>query len=228
MPGTTHTDRVYENELAELRQKLLAMGGRVERAIGLAVEALVKRDRALAEKVQADDREVNRAEIDIDEQCRRMLALRQPAASDLRFITTALKIVVDLERMGDLCVNIAQRVIDLADSPHMRPYVDMPRLGEMAQAQLKAALDAFVSQSAERAEDVLKQEDLVDALYQRVFNETLQFMMEDVKHIRGGTQLMLVSKYLERFADHAGNVAEMVIFMVRGTDVRHPRSRGID
>ncbi len=220
-----HTDRVYESELVQLRQRLLQMAGHVERALSRAVDALVRRDAELARNVISDDREVNRMEIEVDELCRRLLALRQPAASDLRLITTALKIVVDIERMGDLAVNLSQRVIELGDAPHLRPYVDLPKLADLALEQLKLALDAFVNADADRAEAALKKDDVVDAFYFRVLNETVAFMMEDTRHIRSGMSLMLVAKYLERFADHAMNVAEMVIYMVRGTDVRHPHSR---
>jgi phosphate transport system protein len=173
------------------------------------------------------DREVNRLEVVVDETCRRLLALRQPAASDLRLITTALKVVVDLERIGDLAVNIAQRAIDLNQSPPLRPVHDLQKLAELCQKQLRSALDAFVDGDAPRAEGVIKDDDLVDALYHNLFNELLGLMMEDSKNIRRANSLMFVAKHLERLGDHATNVAEMVIYMVRGTDVRHPHSRGL-
>ncbi len=223
--GPTHTDKTYEQELQQLRDRLLAMGGKVEQAIASSVRAVMERDAALAERVAASDVEVNRLEVDIDGACRRLLALRQPAASDLRFITTALKIVTDLERMGDLAVNIAERAVDLCQTPPLRPFHDLSTLAELSEAQLRKALDAFVQRDAARAEEVLGGDALLDALYLKIFNEVLQLMMEDARVIRRATAILFIAKHLERFGDHAMNVAEMVIYMVRGTDVRHPHSR---
>jgi phosphate transport system protein len=224
----THTDKAFEQDLRALRDKLLVMGGKVEAAIADSVRALTERDSPLAEKVMENDAEVNRLEVDVDELCRRILALRQPAASDLRLITTALKIVTDLERIGDLAVNIAERALDLNQAPPLKPYVDLPRLTELAQTQVKKALDAFVSSDAAKAEDVLQGDDHLDALFLKIFNEVLGFMMEDSRNIRRGTALMSIAKHLERIGDHAMNVAEMVIYMVKGTDIRHPRSRKLN
>jgi phosphate transport system protein len=226
MAPQAHTDKVYEAELGHLRDRLLEMGGKVEAAITASVRSLSERDSALAQKVIASDREVNRLEVEIDDACRRILALRQPAASDLRFITTALKIVTDLERMGDLAVNIAERALDLAQAPPLRPFHDLSSLADLSEAQLKKALDAFVERDPGKAEEVMKGDDLLDALYLKLFNELLQLMMEDSRAIRRATALMFAAKQLERFGDHATNVAEMVVYMVRGTDVRHPGSRG--
>ncbi len=223
--GPTHTDKTYELELKALRDKLLAMGGKVEAAIAASVRAVTERDGELARKVKASDVEVNRLEVDIDGACRRLLALRQPAASDLRFITTALKIVTDLERMGDLAVNIAERAIDLAQAPPLMPLHDLSSMADLVEAQLKKALDSFVERDPVKAEEVMKGDDLVDALYLKIFNELLQRMLEESRAIRRATALMFTAKSLERFGDHAVNLGEMVIYMVRGTDVRHPRSR---
>lgn len=220
-----HTDKAYDAQLDDLRNKLLSLGGKVETEIATSVRALAERDSALAEQVINADREVNRLEVEIDEVCRRLLVLRQPAASDLRFITTALKIVVDLERIGDLAVNIAQRAIDLNQSPPLRPVHDLTKLAELCQKQVRAALDAFVDGDAERAEAVIKGDELLDAVYHNLFNELLALMMEDPRNIRRANSLLFVAKHLERLGDHATNVAEMVIYMVRGTDVRHPGSR---
>src|SRR5512144_1366624 len=156
--GPTHTDKTYELELKELRDKLLVMGGKVEAAIAASVRAITERDADLARKVEANDVEVNRLEVEIDTACRRLLALRQPAASDLRFITTALKIVTDLERMGDLAVNVAERAIDLAQAPALRPMHDLATLAELSQTQLRMALDAFVERDAGKAEELLKRD----------------------------------------------------------------------
>jgi len=221
----THTDKAYEAELKSLREALLEMGGLVEAAIAQSVRAVIERDGALAEQVKMRDRVVNRMEVAIDQACRRVLALRQPAASDLRFITTALKIVTDLERMGDLAVNIAERGVDLAQAPALGPQHDLARLAELSEAQLKKALDAFVTGDAAAAEEVMAGDDHLDALYLKIFGGLLTLMMEDPRTIRRATSLMFVAKHLERFGDHAINLAEMVIFMVRGTDVRHPKSR---
>ena len=225
--AATHTDKAFEQDLRNLREKLLAMGAKVEALVAQSVRALTDRDSALAEKVVGADREVNRLEVDIDDLCRRILALRQPAASDLRLITTALKIVTDLERIGDLAVNIAERAMDLNQVPPLAPYVDTPKLADLAQQQVKKALDAFVSGDAAKAEEVLKGDDLLDALFLKIFNELLAYMMEDSRNIRRATALMFIAKHLERVGDHALNVAEMVIYMVRGKDSRHPLSRNI-
>ncbi|MBZ4420065.1 phosphate signaling complex protein PhoU [Myxococcus sp. RHSTA-1-4] len=226
MPAT-HTDKAFEQDLRDLREKLLAMGAKVENLIAQSVKALTERDSPLAEKVVAADKDVNRLEVEIDELCRRILALRQPAASDLRLITTALKIVTDLERIGDLAVNIAERSMDLNQVPPLAPYIDTPRLAELAQQQVKKALDSFVSGDVAKAEEVLQGDDLLDALFLKIFNELLAYMMEDSKNIRRATALMFIAKHLERIGDHAMNVAEMVVYMVRGKDIRHPRSRNL-
>jgi phosphate transport system protein len=223
---TTHTDKAYEAELRSLRDRLLEMGGRVEKAIAASVRAITERDTPLAQDVKAKDREINRMEVEIDAACRRILALRQPAASDLRFITTALKIVVDLERMGDLAVNVADRALDLGQAPPLTtPIHELARIADLAEAQLKKALDAFVTGDVAKAEEVMAGDALIDALYLKIFNDMLALMMEDSRNIRRATSTMFAAKHLERFADHATNVAEMVVFMVRGQDIRHPRSR---
>jgi phosphate transport system protein len=222
-----HTDKSYDAELDGLRSKLLNLGGKVESEIATSVRALIERDSNLAEEVVGADKEVNRLEVEVDETCRRLLALRQPAASDLRFITTALKIVVDLERIGDLAVNIAERALDLNQSPPLRPVHDLVKLADLCKKQVHKALDSFVDADADKASAVIADDALVDALYHTLFNELIALMMEDTRNIRRANSLMFVAKHLERLADHATNVAEMVIFMVKGTDVRHPHSRGL-
>jgi len=223
----THTDKAFEQDLRDLREKLLAMGGKVEGQIADSMRALSERDSLLAKKVQEDDAAVNRLEVEIDDLCRRILALRQPAASDLRLITTALKIVTDLERIGDLAVNVAERALDLSQVPPLKPYVDLPNMASLAQDQIRRALDAFVRADPLLAEDVLRGDEQIDALFLKVFNELLEFMAQDAQTIRRATGLMFVAKHLERAGDHAMNVAEMVVYMVRGTDIRHPRSRDL-
>jgi phosphate transport system protein len=188
---------------------------------------MTERDSELAERVKSRDREINRMEVEIDGMCRRILALRQPAASDLRFITTALKIVTDLERMGDLAVNVAERALDLNQAPPLGPLHDLAKLADLSEAQLKKALDAFVSGDVKRAEEVMEGDSLLDALYLKIFNDLLALMMEDSRNIRRATSIMFAAKHLERFGDHATNLGEMVVYMVRGEDVRHPRSRTV-
>jgi phosphate transport system protein len=222
-----HTDKAFDSDLTEVRRKLLAMGARIEEQVSSAMRSLTDRDAKLAEEVKEGDPEINRMEVEIDELCRRILALRQPAASDLRLITTALKIVTDLERIGDEAVNVAERAIELSQAEPLNFEVDLPRLSELAQEQVRAALDSFVTADAKAAEAVLHVDDQLDDLFVRIFNQLLGFMMEDSRVIRRATALVSVSKYLERMGDHAVNVAEMVIYMVRGTDVRHPRSRSL-
>src|SRR5512144_746963 len=224
----SHTDRVYEKELQDLRDRLLSMGGRVESQFSASMRAVTERDADAAQRVVRGDAEVNRLEVEIDDACRRILALRQPAASDLRFIATALKIVVDLERMGDLAVNVAERGVDLVQAPPLGPMHDLARIADLAEAQLKKALDAFVTGDVDKAEVVMGADETIDALYFKIFNDMILLMMEDPKNIRRATSVMFAAKHLERFADHAVNVAEMVVFMVRGQDVRHPKSRATD
>ncbi len=225
MAPQRHIDKTYDAELQQVRERLLEMGGKVEAALLASVRSLTERDAAAAELVIAGDREVNRLEIEVDDLCRRLLALRQPAASDLRFITTALKIVTDLERMGDLAVNIAERALALAQAPPLRLFHDLGALANLCESQLKKALDAFVEADAEKAKEVVASDELLDAVYLKLFNELLQCMMEDSRAIRRATAVMFAAKQLERFGDHAANVGEMVVYMVRGTDVRHPHSR---
>jgi len=221
-----HTDKAFEAELTELREKLLTVGGIVEQAIVRSVRALAERDSSLAREVIENDRRVNLLEVEIDELSIRMLALRQPAASDLRFITLALKIVTDLERIGDLAVNVAERAIQLNDEAPIRPYVDIPRMATIAEEMLTKALDAFVAGDAAKARAVLAQDDEVDDLYHTVFRELVELMTADSSITPRAMAILFIAKHLERIADHATNVAEMVIYFVEGRDVRHPRSRG--
>jgi len=216
-----HTNRQYEEELRNLRTSLLQMGGLVERQIANAVQSLVERDSELARRTIARDAEVNRMDIDIDALCIRLLALRQPAASDLRFITTGLKITTDLERIGDMAVNICERVLELNHEPVLKPYIDIPRMATLAQSMVKDSLDAFVNNDTELAEQVIARDDEVDQLNYQIFRELLSYMAEEPRTISRATRVLFVSKYLERIADHATNIAEMVVFMVKGKTIRH-------
>jgi phosphate transport system protein len=213
--------RHFHEELEALKQTLLAMGGLVEDQIRHVMQALVDRDDALATEVIERDRQVNAYDVEVDAQCVELLALHQPAAGDLRFITTAMKIVTDLERIGDQAVNIGQRVIELNREPQLKPYIDLPRMAERAQAMVKESLDAFVARDTELARRVRAEDDEVDALKEQIFRELLTFMMEDPRSIPRAIRLILISRCMERVADHATNIAEMVIYLVEGKMVRH-------
>jgi phosphate transport system protein len=216
-----HTNRQYEEDLLALRAEILKMGGLVERQIADAVDALVNRDTQHAREVMARDIEVNRMDLDIDSRCLNLLALHQPAASDLRLITTGLKITTDLERIGDNAVNICERAIELNDKPQIKPYIDIPRMAEIAQTMVKDGLDAFMRNDTALAERVIDRDDEVDQLNFQIYRELLSYMVEDPETIAPATKVLFVSKYLERIADHATNIAEMVVFMVEGRNIKH-------
>jgi phosphate transport system protein len=220
-----HTDQEFEQELRHLREQLLLMGSHVEGTIGFSLRALLERDSALAQRTIEADRIVDRLEIEIDGLCLQILARRQPVASDLRFVTMVLKAVTDLERMGDLAVNISERVLELNSEPPLKPYVDLPRMADETQMMLREALDAFVAKDADRARRVIGRDQMIDDLYAQIFRELLTYMMEDSKNVYRATRLQSIAKYLERIADHATNLAEFVVFMVKGSDIRHPDSR---
>ena len=216
-----HIYKAFDMELKELKENLLYEGGLVERAIRDATKALLERYSELAEKVIEDDHVVNAKEVEIDEFCLKLLALRQPAARDLRFITTAIKINYDLERIGDMAVNICERVLELNQEPQLKPYIDLPTMAETAQLMIKESLDAFVKEDVELARKVTKEDQKMDQLLEQVFRELLTYMVQDLKTISRATRLLFISKYLERVADHAVNIAELVIFMVEGKIIRH-------
>ena len=220
-PHALHTNLRYEEELRGLRATLLKMGGLVERQIAEAIDALVNRDTELANEVIARDKEVNRMDIETDETCIRLLALHQPAGSDLRFITTGLKITTDLERIGDNAVNIAERVLELNEEPQIKPYIDIPRMASIAQSMVKDSIDAFMRQDVSLANEVCTRDDEVDGLNRQVYRELLSYMAEDPRLIGRATRILFISKYLERIADHAENIAEMVTFMVKGKMIKH-------
>jgi len=185
------------------------------------MRALLERDDVLAQEVIDRDQQVNAYDVEVDETCVSLLALHQPAAGDLRFITTAMKIVTDLERIGDQAVNIAQRVLELNREPQLKPYIDLPRMAEKAQHMVKESLDAFVARDTELARKVCAEDADVDALKEQIFRELLTFMMEDPKTIPRAIRLILISRFMERVADHATNIAEMVIYLVDAKMVRH-------
>jgi phosphate transport system protein len=216
-----HISLSFDMELDSLRTKILAMGGKVEMMIAGAIKALLDRDTELADRIIAMDHEVNGFEVAIDEHCLQLLALRQPAARDLRFITLALKIVTDLERIGDQCANMAKRVKEINEEPPLKPYIDIPRMSQRTEVMVKESLDAFVRGDVELAIKVCKDDQFVDDLNVQIQRELLTYMIEDPTTITRAIRLNYISKYLERIADHATNIAEMVIFMVKGKDIRH-------
>ena len=213
--------RHFHEELAALKQTLLAMGGLVEDQIRRVMRALLERDDEQARDVIDRDRQVNAYENEIDEKCVELLALHQPAAGDLRFITTAMKIVTDLERIGDQAVNIAQRALELNQEPQLKPYIDLPRMAEKAQAMVKESLDAFVARDTALARRVRAGDGDVDDLNHQIFRELLTFTMADPTTIPRAIRLILIARFLERVADHATNIAEMVIYLVESRMVRH-------
>lgn len=221
----THTDTQFEAELRNLRDRLLLMGGKVEDMIAGASRSLVDGNSQLALDIIRKDGDIDRLEMEIDQLCLDILARRQPAARDLRFLTLAFKIVVDLERIGDECKNVAERAIELNELPRLKPLIDLPRMAQISAEMVHEALDAFVRGDDQRAIAVTRRDDEVDELNLQIFRELISYMVEDPKTITRATALIAVAKYFERVADHATNIAEMVVFMVQGRDIRHYASR---
>lgn len=218
---TQHTDKKYGEDLKKLREDILYMGGLVEDQIQKAVSSLVERDSKLAETIIERDHEVNRLDVEIDDLCIQLLALHQPAARDLRFITTALKITTDLERIGDMAVNICERALELNEEPQLKPYIDIPRMARTSERMIRESLDAFVREDTSLALKVCKDDQEVDDLNSQIFRETISYMIEDPHTINRAMKISSVSRYLERIGDHATNIAEMVVFMVKGKSIRH-------
>jgi phosphate transport system protein len=211
----------FREELDELQSQLLEMGGLVEAAIHNSIYALVERDETKAKEVMWNEALVNRKEIEIDDLATRLLALFQPMARDLRFITSVIKMNKDLERMGDLAVNITERAITLMQEPVLRPLIDIPRMAELVESMVHRALDAFARADADMARAVLVADDDVDNMRDAVYNELLEFMRGERTTIDRAVALMFIAQNLERIADHATNIAEDVLFLVKGIDVRH-------
>jgi phosphate transport system protein len=218
----------FEADLQVLKQRLLTMGAQVEERAHRAVRSLIDRRLDEAERIIASDQEVNDLQIEIDDRCVKLLALQQPAASDLRLIMAALKINDDLERIGDQAVNIAENVIKVLPQPPLKPLIDIPRMAEIAQSMTRDALDSFVRKDAEMARGVLKRDDEVDQLKDQVFRELLTYMMADPGTIQRALALILISRNIERIADHATNIAEDVIFLVEARDVRHHHEAAVE
>ncbi len=214
-------ERHFDEELKDLRQKLLRMAGIAQEMIGLAVQALVDRKKELTEKVFSLEETVNHLEIEIEEDVLRLMALRQPIAGDLRLLTAILKINNDLERVADQAVNISETVIYLLREPPLKPLIDIPQMAKLAQKMIQNSLEAFVREDAALANQVCKDDDEVDRLNDQVFRELLTYMMENPKSITRAVDLILVSRNLERIADHATNISEDVIFIVEGKNIKH-------
>jgi phosphate transport system protein len=229
MPSQTrmplHTNHEFEEELHALKDRLLAMGGRCERMIDMAIRAYDERSEKLAHEVMRLDREMNVDECTIDDMTLRLLALRQPMGRDLRFAMLAVKVVTDLERIGDEAVNLAERVREMVSDGNIPvPSNDLPEMARRAAAMLHDALDAFVEEDADKALAVLKLDDIVDETYGKILRNSVVYMEQSPTHIIPGMKVSSCAKYVERIADHATNIAEMVVYLVSGVDVRHQSS----
>lgn len=212
---------ILDAELMHLKELVLKMGAMVEGSIRDSVNALVERNDELANVVIERDHQVNTLDVQIDEECIRLLALMQPMAGDLRFITTAMKITTDLERMGDNAVNIAERAQELNKEPILKPYIDIPNMSRIAQGMTRDALDAFVRRDKKLATEVIMRDDEVDDLKYGIFEELISYMVKDSNTVSRAMRVSFVAQYLERIADHATNIAEMVIYLVAGKIIRH-------
>ena len=221
MTDTKHTSVKYEQELHDVKESLLYMGAITEQAIEKSIRSLLERNSELAREVMASDDLIDRLDIENEEKCVRLLALRQPAARDLRFITTAIKINGHLERIGDMAANIAQRAITLNELPLLKPYLDIPQMAVITRAMIRESLDAFVHETLPLAIKVKSDDEIIDQMNEQVFRELLTFMLEDPQKIHTSLMIVQISKNLERIADHATGIADMVIYMITGNSVRH-------
>ena len=221
MDTKRHTSKQYEAELLEVKENLLYLGALIQEAIARSIQALLNRDTELARKVIANDVNIDKLDDEVEERCIRLLALRQPAARDLRFITTAIKINGHLERIGDMAVKICEKVAILNEEPQLKPYIDLPRMAEIARGMIRESLDALVNEDVELANKVRREDEVVDSLNEQIFRELLTFMMEDPRTIHRSLLIMQISKTVERISDHAKGIADMVVFMITGKNVRH-------
>ena len=215
--------RLIDDDLETLKQRLTVMGSLAEQRVRVAVDALVRGDRAQLRDVIEGDKPVNDLQIEIDARCFRLLALQHPVAVDLRFVVTSTKLTVDLERVGDLAVNIAETGSRYLEHQPIKPLIDLPRMSRIAEQMLSVALDAFLTRSASRAQSVLAWDDQLDELKSQVFRELLTFMLGNAATIEPGTDLILIARHLERIGDHATNIAEDAIFLTEARDLRHGR-----
>ncbi len=213
--------RHFDDELQHLKEQLLLMGGYVETAVDKSIRALTERNSDLALEVIVEDKLVDSLEIEVDNICLRLLALYQPTAADLRFITASILINNNLERMADQAVNIAERVAELNELPILKPYIDIPRMSNIAQSMTQDSLDAFVQKDVAKAREVMARDNQLDMLNNQIFRELLTYMMSEPSTITRAVNLILISRNLERIGDHATNISEEVIFMVEGSVVKH-------
>ncbi len=213
--------RHFDEELAELKATLVRMASLAEDQIDQALSALTNRNSDQARQVIERDHKVNALDVEIDEECLRLLALHQPAARDLRLVTTAMKISTELERISDLAENVCERTLELNEEPQLKPYIDIPRMGNIARTMVKESIDAFVKDDSTLARKVLGNDDLVDDLMEQIFRELLSYMIEDPHTTTRAIRLSFIAKYLERIADHATNIAELVVYLVEGKIIRH-------
>jgi phosphate transport system protein len=219
-----HTSQQFEEDLIKLKDSLLLMGGLIESMLKEATEALMTHDSKIAQRVVDRDSDLDQLEKKVDEQAVQILALRQPAAQDLRFVTASMKICTDLERMGDIIVNICERVVELSQFPPIKSYRDLPQMMRVTGTMISKSIDAFVNLSLEEATEVLASDDEIDDLFIKIWDELLQMMKYDQKILEPGMKLLFIAKYLERLADHATNISEQVVFTVKGLDIRHSGS----
>lgn len=221
MEEKRHTSAEYERELQEIKDGLLYMGALTEKALEGGSVALLERNSELARRIVSEDDQIDRLDVALEEKCIRLLALRQPAARDLRFITTAIKIIGHLERIGDMAAKIAEKILILNDLPQIKPYVDLPRMIAIVRGMIRRSLDALVHRDVELAYRVREEDVVIDQLNDQIFRELLTFMLEDPQKIKVSLYVMQISKSLERIADHTEGIADMVIYMVTGKIVRH-------
>jgi phosphate transport system protein len=214
-------ERQFDEELKQLKEKLMRMASLTEKSISLAVKSLKDRKEKLALQVFKGEEAINLLDVEIDNLGMKLMALRQPMAVDLRFINSAMRIAVELERIADLSVNIAERVLDLLKVPLLKPLIDIPRMAEMAQNMVKDSIDAFINRDDQSARDVCERDDDVDDLNNQIFRELLTYMMQDPTTIKRAVDLILVARHLERIADHATNISEDVIYYVKGKTIKH-------
>ncbi|MFZ0695018.1 MAG: phosphate signaling complex protein PhoU, partial [Alphaproteobacteria bacterium] len=213
-----HLERHFANDLEELKQRLLWMGSLAERAVHQAVQGLLQADESLAEAVLTEEDAINEMQIEIDDRVQRLLALHAPMASDLRFLLAVSRINGDLERIGDQAVNIAHSAMRVLRHPQVKPYVDLPRMSELAEGMVRDSLNALVRGDQELAQSVMQRDDQVDRLRDQLFRELLTYMMENSSVVFSAFELIMVAKNLERIGDHATNIAEDVIYFVAGRD----------
>jgi phosphate transport system protein len=224
MLDRAHTSRIYDQKLRLLKDKLLLMSYHAECMLGDSIRAVVERSPGVADEVILRDDTLDALELDIDELCNEILALQHPVARDLRFVATAFKIVRDIERVGDIAVNIARRAVELVEEPELKPLVAIPIMAEKAQRIFKSSLDAFVNSDDRLAEQVIEDDDILDGLHEQIFRELLTYMMENPLNVSRCLKLIFIGRHLERVGDHATNIAEMVLFMIRAKDVRRNAS----